>query len=139
VEESSVQEPVVEEPAVQETPVAPVSATDNEIELLALVTMAEAEGESVEGKRLVIDTVLNRVDSTRWPDTIKGVIYQPGQFTSMSNGRSDRCRVTDEVRQLVREELLSRTNSEVVYFRTKHYTKYGTPLFKVGNHYFSKL
>ena len=34
-----------------------------DIELIALVTMAEAEGECEEGKRLVIDTILNRVDS----------------------------------------------------------------------------
>ena len=34
-----------------------------DIELIALVTMAEAEGECKEGKRLVIDTILNRVDS----------------------------------------------------------------------------
>ena len=32
-----------------------------DIELIAIVTMAEAEGECEEGKRLVIDTILNRV------------------------------------------------------------------------------
>ena len=111
-------------------------ATEAEIELLALVTMAEAEGESEEGKRLVIDTILNRVDSDRWPDTISAVIYQPNQFTSMWNGRVERCHVTDEVRQLVVEELLSRTNSEVVYFTAGGYGRYGTPAFQVGNHYF---
>lgn len=31
--------------------------TDEEIELIALVTLAEAEGECEEGKRLVIDTI----------------------------------------------------------------------------------
>jgi N-acetylmuramoyl-L-alanine amidase len=39
------------------------SLTDEEINLIALVTMAEAEGESEQGKRLVISTILNRVDS----------------------------------------------------------------------------
>lgn len=111
---------------------------DDEVELLALVTMAEAEGESEYGKRLVIDTILNRVDSKHFPDTIYGVIYQPNQFTSMTNGRVDRCTVTDEVRQLVREEMESRTNSEVIFFRTGHYSPYGTPLFQVGSHYFNK-
>jgi N-acetylmuramoyl-L-alanine amidase len=116
-----------------------IPATTEEIELLALVTMAEAEGESVEGKRLVIDTVLNRVDSPRWPNTISEVIYQPSQFVAMSNGRAERCVITDEVRQLVVEELLSRTNNEVVYFTAGGYGRYGTPLFQVGNHYFCKL
>lgn len=138
VEEAPVEEPEVMEPVVEESPVVYMTATDAEIELLALVTMAEAEGEPVEGKRLVIDTVLNRVDSPRWPNTISEVIYQPNQFVAMSNGRAERCVVTDEVRQLVREELLSRTNTEVVYFTAGGYGRYGTPVFSVGNHYFCK-
>ena len=132
------EQPPVVEPIVEETPVVSTVATDAEIELLALVTMAEAEGEPVEGKRLVIDTVLNRVDSPRWPNTISEVIYQPNQFVAMSNGRAERCQVTDEVRQLVREELLSRTNTEVVYFTAGGYGRYGTPMFSIGNHYFCK-
>lgn len=108
-----------------------------EIELLALLTMAEAEGEPDEGKRLVIDTVLNRVDSPHFPDTIYDVIYQKNQFSSVWNGRLDRCYVDEDILQLVTEELESRTNSEVIYFRTQRYSEYGKALFQVGNHYFS--
>lgn len=113
------------------------SITEEEIDLIALVTMAEAEGECEEGKRLVIDTILNRVDSIYWPDTVIEVIYQPHQFTSMWNGRVERCYVTDEIRQLVKEELVSRTNYDVVFFTAGRYGKYGKPMFQVGNHYFS--
>ena len=117
--------------------------TEEDIELLAVVAMAEAEGESLEGKRLVIDTVLNRVDSPKWPDTIREVLYQPNQFVAMTNGRADLFTVEgadipDEVWQIVGEELKSRTNTEVVYFTAGGYGRYGTPLFKVGNHYFCK-
>ena len=132
-EASGIEEPVVE-------PVDPIEAmgiTDEEIELLALVTVAEAEGEPVEGQRLVISTILNRVDSEYFPNTIYDVIYQKGQFTSMWNGRSDRCVVTEEMRQLVRDELLNRTNSEILYFRANYYHGFGTPVVAVGNHYFS--
>ena len=111
--------------------------SEDEINLIALVTMAEAEGESEEGKRLVIDTILNRVDSEHFPDTISEVIYQPNQFTSMWNGRVDRCYVMDDICQLVREELVSRTNSEIVFFTAGKYGAYGKPLFQVGNHYFA--
>ena len=110
-----------------------------DIELIALLTMAEAEGECEEGKRLVIDTVLNRVDSDEFPNTVKDVIYQKNQFTSMWNGRVDRCYVMEEICQLVEEELESRTNSEVVFFHAGKYGKYGTPLFSVENHYFSGI
>lgn len=109
-----------------------------EIELIALVTMAEAEAEPVEGQRLVIDTILNRVDSPYFPNTVYDVVYQPHQFTSMTNGRVDRCYIRDDLVDLVREELDDRYNSEVVFFRTTRYSDYGTPMFQVGDHYFSK-
>lgn len=111
--------------------------SDEDLTLLTLLTMAEAEGESEEGKRLVIDTVLNRVDSEHFPDTISEVIYQKGQFTSMHNGRVDRVDITEEVVRLVEEEVNNRTNYGVVFFHADHYGKYGVPMFSVGNHYFS--
>lgn len=112
-------------------------ATDSEIDLIALVTMAEAEGESEYGKRLVIDTILNRVDSEHFPDNVYDVIYQPGQFSSMYNGRSDRCYVKDDIRQLVLEEFKNRNNRDVIFFGSNGYSSYGERLFREGNHYFS--
>ena len=111
--------------------------TQEEIELIALVTMAEAEGECEYGQRLVIDTILNRVDDPRFPDNVHDVIYQKNQFAGMYGERIERCYVKEELVQLVREELENRTNSEVVFFRTSHYHSYGVPLFQVGAHYFS--
>lgn len=69
--------------------------------------MAEAEGECEEGKRLVIDTILNRVDSISFPNTVYEVVYQPSQFSSMWNGRVDRCYIDDYICQLVEEELVT--------------------------------
>lgn len=111
--------------------------SQEEIDLIALVTMAEAEGECEEGKRLVIDTILNRADHERFPDTVTEVIYQANQFSSMWNGRIDRCYVMDDIVQLVKEELIDRTNSEVIFFMAGEYSTYGTPLFQVEHHYFS--
>ena len=97
----------------------------------------ETEGEPEEGKRLVIDTILNRVDDPHFPDTVHGVIYQPNQFTCMWNGRSDRCCVRADIRDLVLQEMVNRTDHDVVFFRAGHFSSYGTPLFQVGHHYFS--
>ena len=111
--------------------------SEEEIDLIALVTMAEAEGEPEEGKRLVIDTILNRVDDPHFPDTVYEVIYQPNQFACMWNGRADCCSVLADIRELVLQEMTERTNSDVAFFRTGRYSAYGSPLFKVGHHYFS--
>ena len=112
--------------------------SEDDIELIALVTMGEAEGECEEGKRLVIDTILNRVDyDLYFPNTVREVIYQRNQFECVTNGRLNRCYVDEYFCQLVREELEYRTNYDVMYFRADRYGEYGTPMFRVGNHYFS--
>ena len=113
------------------------STSERDIDLLAKIAMAEAESQTELGKRLVIDTVLNRVDSDEFPDTVEKVIFQKGQFAPIIDGRWEQCYVKDDIRELVIEELENRTNSDVMFFRTKRYSKYGTPLFKEDDHYFS--
>lgn len=58
--------------------------------LLAKIAMAEAEGESLKGKELVIMVVLNRMQSKEFPDTVYEVIYQEHQFSPIADGRFDR-------------------------------------------------
>lgn len=111
--------------------------SEEDIDLIALLTMAEAEGESEYGKRLVIDTVLNRVDSEHFPDTVYGVIYQENQFSPTSDGRIERCYVDEGIRELVVEEIESRTNYDTIFFHAGRYSNYGKQLFSEGNHYFS--
>lgn len=131
--------PMVAEKVVVELEEEPSEslATREEIELLALCVMAEAEGECEYGQRLVIDVVLNRVDNPHFPDTIYDVIYQKNQFAGMYGDRIARCYVKDELVHLVEEELENRTNEDVVFFRTGYYHSYGVPMFQVGAHYFS--
>ena len=136
VETVNIVEPIIEAEETVDEPI--ISVSNEDIELLALITMAEAEGENEEGKRMVIDTILNRVDSERFDNTISEVIYAPNQFTSMWNGRVDECYVADDIYQLVIEELTNRTNYDVLYFTAYQYGAYGTPMFQIGNHYFSK-
>ena len=116
-----------------------IRMSESDINLIALVTMAEAENQCEEGKRLVVSTILNRVDHERFPDTVYDVIYQASQFTSMWNGRVDRCYVKEDIRQIVIEEVTSRSNNDVVFFRGGRYSSYGTPFAQVGDHYFSTL
>ena len=116
-----------------------ISMSKDDMKLIAQMTMAEAEGESEYGQRLVIDTILNRVDSSTFPDTVYDVLYQPYQFSSIKDGRFARCHVKKELYELVVEEVHNRTNYDVIFFRTGHYSKYGTPLFKEGAHYFNSL
>lgn len=71
-------------PKIQETHSLDWSAEDAEI--LKKIAMAEAEGESTEGKALVILVVLNRVWSNEFPNTIKEVVFQENQFSTVLDG-----------------------------------------------------
>ncbi|HET6871593.1 MAG TPA: cell wall hydrolase [Sporolactobacillaceae bacterium] len=55
-------------------------------DLLAHLVHAEADGEPFAGQVEVANVVLNRVDSTQFPNSIPGVINQPGQFQAVSDG-----------------------------------------------------
>lgn len=64
------------------------SNTSN-VQLLARAINGEARGEPYEGQVAVGAVILNRVRSSKFPNTIAGVIYQPGAFTAVSDGQID--------------------------------------------------
>ena len=63
------------------------SYTSSDTYLLAKCIYAEARGESYVGQVAVGAVILNRVRSTSFPNTISGVVYQKGAFTSVSDGQ----------------------------------------------------
>lgn len=58
----------------------------DEIEVLASIINAEARGESYEGKVAVGAVIINRVYHPSFPNSIREVVYQAGQFTPVKNG-----------------------------------------------------
>lgn len=110
-----------------------------ELELLAQLVEAEAGNQDFEGKCLVVDCVLNRVESPEFPDTISKVIFQDGQFSVMKNGAWEKAawnmKESDYAAVMVETEL--HTNRDVLYFNnSKFVSGSGTP-FKVGGHWFN--
>ena len=102
-----------------------------EIVMIGKVVHHEAGNQSELGKRLVADTILNRVDSEKFPNTVEEVISQPGQYCDTV------IYPPKDVYRLVAEEMYHRTNSDVLYFKTGGYHKFGVPILKEGKHYFS--
>lgn len=62
------------------------SYTEDDLKLLSCLVHAEAGSQSYEGKLAVANVVLNRVKSSKYPNTIKNVIYQRGQFSVATSG-----------------------------------------------------
>lgn len=63
------------------------SSQQSSIDLLARVISAEARGEPYSGQVAVGAVILNRVEHPSFPNTIAGVVYQPGAFTCMVDGQ----------------------------------------------------
>ncbi len=68
-------------------PTGQSTSSSNDVTLLAMVINGEARGESYEGQVAVGAVVLNRVRHSSFPNTIAGVIYQPGAFTAVDDGQ----------------------------------------------------
>ena len=60
--------------------------SSDELKLLATLVHSEAGNQSYEGKLAVANVVLNRVKSSKYPNSIYKVIYQSGQFSVASSG-----------------------------------------------------
>lgn len=112
----------------------PASAED--LELLACIIQCEAEGEPYSGKLAVGSVVMNRVASSSFPNTIMGVIYQPGQFSPVASGRMA-ARVAaganSECRQAAQEVLNGNITVPYLYFRRDNGTIDG---YVIGHHVF---
>jgi N-acetylmuramoyl-L-alanine amidase len=66
---------------------AKTARTSNDTQLLARAVNGEARGEPYEGQVAVAAVILNRVDHSSFPNSISGVIYQPGAFTAVADGQ----------------------------------------------------
>lgn len=106
----------------------------DEWELLALIVSAEAENQGFIGKCLVADTILNRVDDERFPDTITEVVSQPGQYSVFGSGSYLKANPSYQTYLACRTQLFTkRVNDTVLYFRSSSDWNWE---FKEGDHYF---
>ncbi len=60
--------------------------TQSEVDLLARIISAEARGETYQGQVAVGAVIMNRIEHPSFPNTLSGVIYQPGAFSCLSDG-----------------------------------------------------
>jgi len=63
------------------------SFSQNDIKLMANAVYGEARGEPYIGQVAVAAVILNRLESPLFPDTVAGVIFEPGAFTAVADGQ----------------------------------------------------
>ena len=65
----------------------PAGFSESDIKLMANAVYGESRGEPYEGQVAVAAVILNRVQSSSFPNTVSGVIFQPGAFTAVADGQ----------------------------------------------------
>ena len=63
------------------------NSKEDQIKLLACIIYCEAGYDNYNGKLAVANVILNRVKSSRYPNTVKAVVYQKNQFSPVTSGR----------------------------------------------------
>lgn len=125
-------------PAPSPTPFEDVIES-GEYDELAILVQAEAGNQDQVGKQLVVDVVLNRVESEDFPDTIHEVIVQKHQFSTVWDGAWQRAEknVTASDYEAVEAELSGdRLDTRILYFTAGGYGRYGTHAYQHGDHFF---
>lgn len=79
--------------------------TARERDMLERIVWAEARGEDDIGQILVVNVIFNRIADHRFPNSIEGVIFAPGQFTPVTNGQFARATPNDRIRANVQRAL----------------------------------
>jgi N-acetylmuramoyl-L-alanine amidase len=65
----------------------PAGFSQNDIRLMANAVHGESRGEPFTGQVAVAAVILNRVNSSKFPNTVSGVIFEPGAFTAVADGQ----------------------------------------------------
>jgi N-acetylmuramoyl-L-alanine amidase len=109
-----------------------------DMELIAQLVEAEAGNQDFEGKCLIVDVILNRVESPDFPNTVEEVIFQEGQFSVIKNGAFDKAawNMQESDYAAVAVEYEMHSNKDVLYFNNCSIVAGTGRKFKVGDHYF---
>ncbi|MDM5316084.1 spore cortex-lytic enzyme [Fictibacillus sp. b24] len=65
----------------------PDGYSQNDVNLMANAVYGEARGEPYIGQVAVAAVIINRVESATFPNTVSGVIFEPGAFTAVADGQ----------------------------------------------------
>ena len=113
----------------------------NEVALLARIISAESRGEPYSGQVAVGAVILNRVAHPSFPNTLAGVIYQPGAFSCLDDGGVNAA-VADSAYRAARDAINGSDPSggAIYYYNPAKYTNkwiFSRPIITViGNHRF---
>lgn len=129
-----------------------IDLSNDEIEILQRIVEAEASGETIKGKMLVANVILNRVNNKNFPNTVEGVVFQRDggtyQFSPIKDGRYYSVKVSSDTKKAVNRVLQGEDESKgALYFSARSkadkssmrwFDSHLKFLFECGGHEFFK-
>ncbi len=147
-EEAAKKEEEAKRQAEEEKKVSAMAVSQDDYQILLQIVQAEAGICDEKGKILVANVILNRVRNGEFPNSVRGVVYEPSQFSPVSNGSINSVKITDDTVQCVDRALAGEDYSDgALYFMYRRGSRSGavswfdshlTYLFQHGNHEFFK-
>lgn len=122
---------------------AVIELKPGELDILAKVIYAEARGESFEGQVAVGAVIVNRIQSSLFPDTIREVVFQRNAFTAINDGQY-RLKPDAIAYRAAREALRGKdpTDEALYYYNpntaTSRWIRSRTATAHIGNHRFAR-
>ena len=120
-----------------------IELTQSELELLYTTVYCESGGEELEAQIMVAQTILNRMLSDKYPDTLRGIVYQRNaegkpQFAVINWPDFESRGWSEDAMAAVHYALAHRGYpANMLYFRDSYYHDFGQPYKQVGNMFFS--
>lgn len=117
------------------------SFSSSDVDLLAKIISAEARGEPYTGQVAVGAVILNRIEHPSFPNTLSGVIYQPGAFSCLLDGQADQP-VSDSANRAAQDAIngLDPSNGAIYYYnpqKTSNQFMLSRPVIAtIGSHKF---
>ena len=108
----------------------------SELKLMAAIIFCEAGDQSYTGKVAVGAVIMNRINSSRFPNTLQGVIYQKGQFTPAMTGWLARVLASGNIPASCYEAATDAMNGANPIGSALFFNMHSGD-FKLGDHYFS--
>lgn len=120
-----------------------ISLTEEEQILLQQIALAEARDQGIGGMTFVMQTILNRVESEEFPDTVSEVVFEEGQFATVNDDLYKKYEVTENSQKALRLLDVLRNRGQL-YFEAPvdktdtWHARNLTYVFEYGDHIFYK-
>lgn len=114
------------------------NVSQEDFELLCRTTFCEAGNQDFETQKMVCLTILNRLKSNRFPDTIHDVVYGRNAYEVTTWADFESKEWTEQVEKAVLSALEENSHpGDMFYFRTEHFHTFGESYIKSDDLYFS--